>query len=491
MIRLAAAAPVSVDTIDATDAADGRFVEVRLGGAVYSALAAARWGHRGAIVGPVGEDAEALVRARLAEAGVDASGLVVGPWPTRRVSIREPAEVLTQSTQVDVAGDPATYDPEALRARLRGADVVLGYGHALALARAALMAAAPAALTAVDLQDLEDLDAVGALAAASAWTLVSWPSVRSLTGARTVAEAYDALRGLGARGVVLKLGPGGSVVWSDAGSRRDVPAWLGPFRQTVGAGDVFNAVFLIEVRSGVAPDLAAATASRAAGVHASESGEPTAAVEPAYAAAPQRRGRGGDARLPPVPTRAAVERAAARCVPVHSTPDARAGFSIHVLAPGRTAAERHYADRLTRAVAGHGFAWSATVVGSDPWTDPLDDASGGACEHAAESRPDAELRNAPDADLVLVVLDGGEPRLLALAADLAAADTPFIGFESDPRRPGAASLPAGGDVLVARDERQLLAGLYAWAGGGRDAATALANAFQDSTRAPRTREAWR
>ena len=409
MAHLVVAAPISLDTIGDTE-------NLQLGGAIYSARTAAALGHRSLIVGPVGEDCYARAVATLSSARLDTTGLIVGPWPTRRVLISEPDEVVEQSTWVEEVGEPDAYDDAIIEPLLGDADVILTYGHAPGLALAALRAAPTRALRAVDLQDLTS--AATPILSRSSWAFVSWPSASELADSDRTEEVITRLRTIGATNLVLKLGPGGALIVPAVAERVRVPALLGSFRNTVGAGDAFNSAFITELAAGASIRQAADIATAAA----------------AYLI---------EANWPSFGTREDLRAIRSRRLPVFCMVETRRDVNVLLLVPGRTAAECLFKRRLSGILANHEFPHR--VIDALVFEDQV-----------------AVLRSA---HVAIAVLDGEDPLIIAALEELTRFDMPIIAFWGS-----GISLPkvaAVGDAIV-HDERELVAALYAFAGEGRE-----------------------
>jgi sugar/nucleoside kinase (ribokinase family)/nucleoside 2-deoxyribosyltransferase len=76
----------------------------------------------------------------------------------------------------------------------------------------------------------------------------SWHELLAYTGQNTEYEAVKVLRELGASTIVIKYGIGGSVIYEkDTGEQPiRLPGYLANFKCTIGAGDVYNAIFAVE-----------------------------------------------------------------------------------------------------------------------------------------------------------------------------------------------------------------------------------------------------
>jgi hypothetical protein len=182
--------------------------------------------------------------------------------PTRRVQIENSDELLEQRTIVIYPGDNSVSD--SMLSAISDASILLVYGHFPDLAQAALRVAPPTTITAVDVQDIDEPGLAGELMSRAVWTFISEPSAKWLTGAVESDAIVRCLWSLGATNIVLKMGPGGALIVTSEGAIIEAPAFLGPFNDSVGAGDVFNAVFLCGLNSGYSHAEAASNAAIAA-----------------------------------------------------------------------------------------------------------------------------------------------------------------------------------------------------------------------------------
>lgn len=228
------------------------------GKASNQAIGAAAFGAQAAIVSAVGHDAFAsLAREPLVRHGVDTHGLIELPDESTMVG----------AVMVDARGENSiTLAPGAL-ARLapahvreqerlfRDADVcVVSLEIALDAALEALrLARAQGAITILNPAPAPSPDAVPALVALADWVTPNEHEAAAMSGTLgTPEEQARHLLALGARGVVITLGPAGALV-ATAGSTQRVPTvTLAPSEvvDTAGAGDAFNAAFAVAMASG-------------------------------------------------------------------------------------------------------------------------------------------------------------------------------------------------------------------------------------------------
>jgi len=245
------------------------------GNGANSAFVLGKLGAEVALASAVGVDPLGNIMSNwLAHAGVD------GRWLARR------AEAGTSSTTIVAdaarrrvafhhAGAYATFGLGDLPAGWAGAvEALLLTSYPLMAALrgvgyAALLAAAQdaGALTAVDVGPAigqpATLVELAPMLPAVDYLLANRHELAVLTGADAVDDQIRRVLGAGARTLVLKEGAEGARLCTLAGETR-VPAVPCTVRQTVGAGDSFNAGFLLGLRQGLSPAAAIALGNRTA-----------------------------------------------------------------------------------------------------------------------------------------------------------------------------------------------------------------------------------
>lgn len=255
------------------------------------AVAAARDGARVAFAGAVGRDPLALVAtAALRQAGIDLSrlaeaeaatgcaGIAVDAAGANQIVVGSGANLAARAAQVeDAALGPATTlllqmeVPAAetaalvLRARARGARVVLNLAPAAALPMAALRA----------------LDLLVANEAEAAW-------LAAHLGCGAGAEGLAAA--LGGVAVAVTLGAEGAEAATPAGPLRIPPFDAGPVRDTTGAGDTWCGVLAAGLGRGLHMAAAMRRASAAAAIACTRPGAAAACPDAAETEALLARG---------------------------------------------------------------------------------------------------------------------------------------------------------------------------------------------------------
>lgn len=100
----------------------------------------------------------------------------------------------------------------------------------------------------IDIQhDLIDLNLITKLSPFIDLAFVSRNEFMRITGAKSDKDIVDKLSSIGIREVIIKLGIGGSIYYNHQGDIIPIPAFSSNYKCTIGAGDVYNAVFISEL----------------------------------------------------------------------------------------------------------------------------------------------------------------------------------------------------------------------------------------------------
>lgn len=243
---------VTLDTITA----DTQYT--RPGGIVYSALAGRSVGMQTALVGYIGVEGGAWVRALLDSRGIDHSQLREKERPTTRFVLANADEIEPTIGSRLESGVPPSDLPPLPSPETKG---LLLYPYPLQHMLAALDAC-PGATVCYDLQyDLQSHADLEVVARRCHIVFASRAQAMEYFKASTVDDLAARIRAYGPRIVVIKSGLCGSTAYTDDGVY-EIPRYESDWSQSVGAGDVYNAVFLAEwLRSG---DVSAAGHSAAA-----------------------------------------------------------------------------------------------------------------------------------------------------------------------------------------------------------------------------------
>jgi len=269
-----------VFSVDAWPAASAKlaaraYAETGGGMAANAAVAIARLGGAAHFWGPAGDDSIAdAMRAQLAAAGVDASGLRRFPGlqsSTSAVLLDARGERLIVGYRGSALQAPADWLPvnELGSAGALLADVRWPQG-----ALAALRAARRSAIASVLDADTADAATLRTLAAEAEFAVFSEPGLRCFGGAGELEGGLRQALALGARLAAVTLGERG-VYWIEAGSAgglRHLPAFAVSVIDTLAAGDVFHGAFTLELARGAELERALRFAAAAAAIKCSRPG---------------------------------------------------------------------------------------------------------------------------------------------------------------------------------------------------------------------------
>lgn len=219
--------------------------QVRPGGVAYSAIAAQKMGLRVGVAGPLGmvptEKSRDLLK-HLSDAGIDTSLVrTVDKAPLTRFVISNYDEVERQQL---ISGVPLSLLPlELPEVNLCPRAILLYPVHVSIWEQ--IVTRWPRALLAVDLQyNLSELPEFKKVVRKAQIVFASYRECLRWIGSGTVALAAKKLLQLGPSIVVVKFGKGGSAIYTRNGDVFRIPAFEAQYRYTIGAGDVYNAVFL-------------------------------------------------------------------------------------------------------------------------------------------------------------------------------------------------------------------------------------------------------
>lgn len=250
----------------ALDVLDGCYC--RPGGVMYSALASRSIGARAGIIGHIGPQGEGWVRELLAQREVDQRHLFSKPGQTTLFTMRNTNEV-----EATVCDKLQTGVPTEARLGPIETEALLLYSYPPEWVHRAIEAC-HGAKVAFDLQyDMGDLDQLGAILKRCNIVFASRKQGLSYFGVSSVEELARTLLSFGPEIVVIKFGLGGSAIYTRG--QQDpipVPRFAVSWRQSVGAGDVYNAVFLTAWISSGNVRLAATRASAAAALFCEDDG---------------------------------------------------------------------------------------------------------------------------------------------------------------------------------------------------------------------------
>jgi sugar/nucleoside kinase (ribokinase family)/nucleoside 2-deoxyribosyltransferase len=219
----------------------------RPGGAMYSAIVARALGARVAILGDTGDDAYGKsALSLLAKWGIDCRGLEVlrGPTPTYRILNCD--EIVPQvATSLFNRFRPARSDAVPADYASSRALLIYPYDSGLLLPLSTDVKAAGGVVY-FDLQhDIRSLDEWAELLARTDVVFASSSEILHITAQPDLPAAVKAIHAYGPQLVVVKLGLAGSIAFSSEGTLTEIPCFQSDFKCTVGAGDAYNAAFVI------------------------------------------------------------------------------------------------------------------------------------------------------------------------------------------------------------------------------------------------------
>jgi sugar/nucleoside kinase (ribokinase family)/nucleoside 2-deoxyribosyltransferase len=238
----------------------------RPGGAMYSAAAAAARGARVGVICEVGKDEIGGTLPAVKAAPINTEGVQQTDTCGVRYMIRNVDEVVPQiiTSQGQLSPNQQFTFPQEY-AKAHG---LLLYPYDIALLHeiTALVHTAGGRVF-FDLQhDIEELRDWEQIISQCDVVFASRKELLAYTGAQTDEEAVNSLRQLGAGTVIVKYGLGGSAIYVEGHARILIPAYLADFKCTIGAGDVYNAVFALEYTQGTELKEAGSRAAVAAAI---------------------------------------------------------------------------------------------------------------------------------------------------------------------------------------------------------------------------------
>lgn len=236
----------------------------RVGGVMYAASVATRLGAQATIVAVVGSQQIDSVRQVCQDRSVRANLVAVDGEPvTFRITGAD--ELLQQQTVKSGAIVAESVWPIDVRT-VNSAKYYLIYPVAPKPAvQFAAAAKATGAIVSADLQhDIEELSDANSLIEQCDYVFCNRDALLSLAGTSGVGEAVRMIRGASKAVFVVKLGMAGSVIVDSDDRHVHIPSFLADFRLTVGAGDAYDAAFLIGKQRFFTDEASAEFASRVA-----------------------------------------------------------------------------------------------------------------------------------------------------------------------------------------------------------------------------------
>lgn len=218
----------------------------RPGGVAYSALAASALGANVGIVAGVGEDEIGGMLPEIKQLGVDLYGIFRYPENGIEYEIQNIDEIFPQKLVVkhsaNMDGVSFTFPPVYTKTR-----ILLCYPMQISFPLDVLRKIKKGGgIISSDIQhDIRDISDLSPLISQTDILFTSRDEMLCYTKSTTDQDAIKVLRKLGARLIVVKYGMGGSTVYLESDISIQIPAFLADFKCTIGAGDVYNAVFLL------------------------------------------------------------------------------------------------------------------------------------------------------------------------------------------------------------------------------------------------------
>lgn len=225
---------VTLDTLDNS--------YCRPGGITYSALAGRCVGAKTAVAGFVGKDCGRAIRSFLSEHRVEHGALLEKAGPTTEFFISGSDEI----EEAVVTRQGSDFPHEQSWDIKLDTRALLIYACPAALAHG-VIDHAPGALVCFDLQyDMGPKDELEAILRRCNVVFVSRSQGMEYLNVPTVQSLADTLLSLGPTIVVIKCGLFGSMIFTK-GRTIEIPRYESNWCQSVGAGDVYNAVFITEI----------------------------------------------------------------------------------------------------------------------------------------------------------------------------------------------------------------------------------------------------
>jgi len=230
-----------------TDVFDGlKFPISRPGGATYSAAAASALGAMVGIVAGVGDDEIRGMLPAIHDLGIDLRGIFRFSGQGLEYRIRNINEIFPQQVTVrrpqGIELNPSSFPSEYTNTRC-----LLCYPMRIPfLGDIAQRTKERGGIVCADLQHgIYEIQEWQSFISLTDILFSSRDELLHFTKSTNDQDAVKVLRNLGAKLIIVKYGIGGSTAYPDAGDPIQIPAFLANFKCTIGAGDVYNAVFAL------------------------------------------------------------------------------------------------------------------------------------------------------------------------------------------------------------------------------------------------------
>lgn len=220
----------------------------RLGGVVYAASVAAKLGAKVGLLASVDDETPQTVITELEARGIDCCGVKSKIGQPVVYEIYDADEAVRQTTFRSGPSGAAMSLPEEIPASYHDAKFALVYPvHIPSALKVARILKGAGCCIAVDIQhDIASLEEGQELLEMAEVVFGNLSAILHLTGTSSVDEAIKILAKNTTATLIVKMGMCGSLVQSGQ-NRYEIPCFQSDFQLTVGAGDAFDAAFLVNL----------------------------------------------------------------------------------------------------------------------------------------------------------------------------------------------------------------------------------------------------
>lgn len=240
----------------------------RPGGVMYSAIVGQAIGARVGVISQVGNDKIDGWLEKLSGIGLDVRGIGVANTKGIRYFIQNSNEVIPQVvTSTGRSLMPVKSDHIPSDYYNTSGALLYPYNRSI-LEKYANKVKDSGGIIGFDLQhDIDTLDVWERIIKLCDYVFASRNELMKYTEEDNLDDAVDEIRNLGAKNVVVKYGMGGSSIYTEYSEVIRIPAFLANFINTIGAGDIYNAVFMFSIINGDNQEMAGRKASLYASVY--------------------------------------------------------------------------------------------------------------------------------------------------------------------------------------------------------------------------------
>ncbi|MDI3312182.1 MAG: PfkB family carbohydrate kinase [Thermoanaerobacterium sp.] len=212
----------------------------RPGGVIHSGLIASSLNLTVALYSCIGKDCYQYIKNVLEKNKLSTDILICNGINTTKYYITNIDEIVPQQSFIE-HGTSLSFDINVSLPKTRN---VLIYPADLNSIDTLLSMIPKEANIFYDLQyDLNSLEQISVLLSKVQCVFASYRELLRITNAHSIEEAVNIVLNFGAKYIVVKLGMGGSIIFSND-SVIKIPAYEANFVCTIGAGDVYNSVFI-------------------------------------------------------------------------------------------------------------------------------------------------------------------------------------------------------------------------------------------------------